>query len=158
MKYSAAQAAKAVGRSTATITRAIDKNRLSAVKDDNGAWQIDPAELHRVFEAKPPETLLMQSIEKSSNAEVLRREVEALTEKLRALEGEREREREMLLDQVADLRAQRDQDAEERRKLTAILTDQRDKPSPIPTMAAEDALEARRGGWWSNLWRRSPIG
>lgn len=49
MKYTAGQAAKATGVATATITRALKSGKISGQKNDNGAWVIDPAELHRVF-------------------------------------------------------------------------------------------------------------
>jgi len=54
MKYTAGQAAKAVGVATATITRALKAGKISGFKDENGAWTIDPSELHRVF---PPLSL-----------------------------------------------------------------------------------------------------
>lgn len=54
MKYTAGQAAKATGVATATITRALKSGKISGQKDSNGAWMIDPAELHRVF---PPVSL-----------------------------------------------------------------------------------------------------
>lgn len=151
MKYSAAQAGKAVGRSTATITRAIDKGRLSAVKDDNGAWQIDPAELHRVFDMKKPENPSMQSDEKPSNGGALRADLEILAEKLRSSEALNER----LADEVADLRGRLDAEGAERRKLTAILTDQRPAPIPAPETPRANAPAARGRGWWSSLWGRA---
>jgi hypothetical protein len=46
-------AAKQTGKSKATISRAITTGRMSAAKDDFGAYQIDPAELFRVFEPAP---------------------------------------------------------------------------------------------------------
>jgi len=49
MLYTLGQAAKAVGKAKGTIKNAIDKGRLSASKDDKGQYQIDPAELHRVY-------------------------------------------------------------------------------------------------------------
>lgn len=49
MKYTAGKAAKAAGVATATITRALKSGKISGQKDENGAWEIDPAELHRVF-------------------------------------------------------------------------------------------------------------
>ena len=49
MKYTAGQAAKATGVSTATISRALKRGKISGVKDANGTWSIDPSELHRVF-------------------------------------------------------------------------------------------------------------
>ena len=49
MEYTAGQAAKAAGVSTATISRALKKGTLSGRKGPDGAWRIDPAELHRVY-------------------------------------------------------------------------------------------------------------
>jgi len=53
MRYTLGQAAKATGLSKMTIQRALKSGRLSGHKDDTGSYQIDPAELHRVF---PPVT------------------------------------------------------------------------------------------------------
>ena len=49
MAYTAGQAAKAAGVSTATITRALKKGTISGQKLADGSWRIEPAELHRVF-------------------------------------------------------------------------------------------------------------
>jgi len=54
MKYTAGQAAKAVGVATATITRALKSGKISGTKNESGAWVIDASELHRVF---PPVSL-----------------------------------------------------------------------------------------------------
>ena len=42
-------AAKATGLNKSTVLRAIRSGKISAVKDEHGEWQIDPAELHRVY-------------------------------------------------------------------------------------------------------------
>src|SRR4051794_38340179 len=48
--YSVTEAARAVGRSKATIIRAIAAGTLSASREEPGKpWRIDPAELARVF-------------------------------------------------------------------------------------------------------------
>ncbi len=52
MKLSAKQAAKETGKSVPTITRAIKSGKISAEKNANGGYEIDPAELFRVFPAK----------------------------------------------------------------------------------------------------------
>ena len=57
MKYTLGQAAKATGKSKTTIQRAIAKGKISAEKYDTGQYQIDPSELHRVFEPVTPETV-----------------------------------------------------------------------------------------------------
>ena len=48
---SATQAAKAVGKSVPTITRAIKSGKLSANRLDGGGYEIDPSELFRVWKA-----------------------------------------------------------------------------------------------------------
>ena len=47
--YTIETAAAAVGRHKNAILRALETGRISAAKDDNGDWQIDPAELHRIY-------------------------------------------------------------------------------------------------------------
>ena len=47
--YTIATAAAAVGRNKTAILRAIEAGKISATKDENGEWQIDPAELHRIY-------------------------------------------------------------------------------------------------------------
>jgi hypothetical protein len=49
MPYSLKQAATATGKSKPTILRAIQGGKISAEKDQQGEWQIEPAELHRVY-------------------------------------------------------------------------------------------------------------
>ena len=46
---SLSEAAKVAGQSKSTIWRAVKAGRVSATKTDTGDYQIDPAELHRVF-------------------------------------------------------------------------------------------------------------
>lgn len=76
-----------------------------------------------------------------------------LSEELATLR-ERVRSQDQLLadraDQIADLRARLDREGEERRKLAAILTDQR-PPAGLPETATRpDAPRSR--SWWP--WRR----
>ena len=49
MTLSANQAAKEAGVAKKTLLDAIKTGRMSAEKNDKGHWQIDPAELFRVF-------------------------------------------------------------------------------------------------------------
>ena len=46
-------AAAATGVNRSTILRAIKAGRISAQRDETNGWQIDPAELHRVFPPLP---------------------------------------------------------------------------------------------------------
>jgi len=47
--HTIATAAAAVGRNKTAILRAIKAGKISIAKDENGEWQIDPVELHRVY-------------------------------------------------------------------------------------------------------------
>ena len=56
MKYTLGEAAKAVGKSKSTISKAIKNGTISANRLSNGRFEIDASELFRVFE-KRSETL-----------------------------------------------------------------------------------------------------
>jgi excisionase family DNA binding protein len=148
MSYTLGQAAKATGKSKATIHRAVQSGKLSAVKDEaSGTFRIDPAELHRIFPAV--------SSEHARNGDLRQNETTAETDILRAqLEQERQerqRERVQLEGTIDDLRKRLDREGEERRKLTAILTDQRAQaiitPPPEPAAAQTAAAPVKRR-WW----------
>ena len=49
MAHTLGQAAKAAGVSKTTLRRAIENGRLSASRNADGSYEIDPAELHRAF-------------------------------------------------------------------------------------------------------------
>lgn len=49
MKYTLSKAAKATGKNRSTIQRAIKSGKISATKDVNGAYEIAPSELHRIY-------------------------------------------------------------------------------------------------------------
>jgi hypothetical protein len=136
--YTLGQAAKAAGVSKTTIQRALratGTKALSATRLEDGSYDIDPAELLRVFggrragsgdgERVAPVTV--------SVLQPLRLEVDMLREQLAMLKDERD-----------DLRQRLDRSEEERRqaqeRVTALLTDQRPP--------------AERRGWWRRLFGR----
>jgi hypothetical protein len=53
MPYSLSQAAEAVGMNRSSILRAVKAGKISATRDEHDQWQIEPAELHRVYPAAP---------------------------------------------------------------------------------------------------------
>ena len=120
-------AAKATGKSKSTILRAIRDGKLSASKNVHGVYQIEPAELHRVYPAQVAQRsndTLRTPLKNTDETGVLQAELDAA----RQLAAERQKT-------IDDLRTRLDQESEERRKLTAMLTDQR----------------MRRKGFWARL-------
>jgi len=117
--YTVGQAAKSTGKSKPTITRAIKSGKISATRNENGSYSIDPAELHRVFPVLPSSSNsspLVTHNETPNETAMLRVENEGLREQIQILRDERD-----------DLRRRLDAETEDRRKLTTLLTDQRPK-------------------------------
>lgn len=139
--YSIGQAARATGKSKSVIHTAIKKGTISATKNDDGTYAIDPSELHRVF---PPASFQNGTEEPDSNVPEpsepsdfrfengrLKGELQELRERLAGIDIQHDRERQQFTDQIEDLRRRLDQSEQERRdkdrQLTAVLTDQREK-------------------------------
>ena len=136
MYLSLGQAAKETGKSKSVISNALHSGRLSGKKTDKGGWEIDPAELFRVFakqntqERKKEQNRMPEN--PAQNA-LLEQEIRHLREQL-------DREREL----NRDLSRRLDAENEERRKLTLLLTDQR-------ATAPQKAAEGRLARAWSIL-------
>ena len=115
MKYSLGKAAEATGKSKTTIHRAINSGKLSAVRNEQGEYEIDPSELMRVYDIVTPEPQKRNDMERPvtpvmlDEAPVLRAEIEGLK-----------------------LRRRLDEDSAERRRLTLLLTDPTNKPASAP--------------------------
>lgn len=124
MKHTLRTAAKACGMGKTAIYNAIKSGKLSAIKGAGGSYEIDPAELHRVF---PPALSEQQNGQNRPDRDSL--ENTHLREKIQLLES--------VLD---DLKADRDH---WRQQATALLTNQQ-QPAP-PT-------ETARPGLWRRLF------
>ena len=98
MNYSAGKAAIEVGKTKSTITKAIASGKLSAIKNDSGAWEIDVSELHRVFPPTPSETVEIEQLETPKRNTENSKEIEALERLLKAAEA-----------QLEDVKADRDE-------------------------------------------------
>lgn len=94
MAYTLGEAAKATGKSKPTIQEQIKKGRISAVKDELGRYQIDPAELHRIYppvQKEEPETeqsLIGRLAEKEAEIKALQARLEAISELKGRIENE----------------------------------------------------------------------
>ncbi|MCX7561927.1 hypothetical protein OS190_20425 [Sulfitobacter sp. F26204] len=109
MELSASQAAKRVGKSVPTITRAIKKGKLSAVPRDGGGWIIEASELFRVW----PAVSLDSDVTTKMLDQVTPTETSAL-----------EREVELLREMLEETRADRDSWKDQAQKITALIEDQ----------------------------------
>jgi len=118
MQYTLGEAAKATGKSKTTLHRAIKSGKISATRQDDNSYSIDPSELHRVFPLVTPEHTPEQlrrndAEHQSGTAETLRLQLEAI-----------ERERQLMQETIADLREDRDH---WRQQATSLLEDKRPK-------------------------------
>lgn len=86
-------AAKATGKSKGTIRKAIEMGRLSGSKNDKGEYEIDPAELHRVYPPISPQNERDSTHENTLQINLLQREIKRLDELLEQVKAERDRER-----------------------------------------------------------------
>lgn len=141
--FTLGEAAKQVGKSKATLSTAIKSGRLSVYERTESGYRIAAAELFRVF---PPnssqnsktEQTLTPKPEQVNTPERLVLEIE-LAELRAKLEAAEQR----IADKdksIEDYRRRLDQEGEERRRLTAMLTDQRPK-------AQRKGFRARLAGW-----------
>jgi hypothetical protein len=133
MYESLGQAAKACGISKSTILRAIKSHRISAIRSERtGDWEIDPAELHRVY---PPAS---SSEERAGDGAVTHSATGAEQAATAILEA-----------QISGLRETADL---LRRQLDDVRTD-RDHWRDAAQAGQRLLAHAERRPWWR--WRRS---
>jgi len=113
------EAAKEIGLSRTAIFNAIKKGRISATKNAQGQFLIDPAELFRVYK---PVNNINANIERHKTAELT--EVNVRIEMMNQLLEMKDQLIKQVESERDDLRRRLD---EESRKLTALLTHQPEK-------------------------------
>ena len=126
------QAAELTGKSKSTLTRAIKAGRLSASRNAEGMYAIDPAELARAYpfvEKSGAQHDARHDAPRNSEAElddaaILQLRLSFLSEERERERTAAEREREQLAATVTDLRMRLDR-AEQR--ITALIADQAPK-------------------------------
>lgn len=132
MAYTLGEAAKATGKSKAAISRAIKTHRISAQRRDDGSFEIDPAELHRVY----PPVAAEQDNEQSTAIATATVVNPDATGELRELRARLEAANDRLVEKdalIEDLRSDRDHWRTQAE--TLLLTDQRNAARP-------------RRSWW----------
>jgi hypothetical protein len=145
MSISAAEAAKLTGLSKQAVINAIKSGKISAVKDVDGHWSIQPVELFRHYQPvssvngndhqELDETL--HPIDTPS-VDSLRVEVKLLREVLDTKDAVIAAKD----DTIADLRSRLNVEQEERRRLSMMLMDTQAAPPPTPQPRT----------WWQRLF------
>ena len=128
MAYTLGEAAKAVSKSKATISKAIKSGRISAVKEADGRFSIEPVELHRVYPVNVEVTVHPEQKETGVNTTVSS-DLMLLQARLDAADA-RLSDRDATIE---DLREDRDR---WRQQATTLLEDKRSR------------------GWWQRLLGR----
>jgi hypothetical protein len=123
MAYSLSEAAAACGMNKTSILRSIRAGRLSGTQDGLGRWQIEPAELHRLY---PPAAEKQNASHATSHHAVV---VDVLEQQIT-----------MLKELVEDTR--RDRDHRRDQAMTAM----RALPVSMPAPAPEAPAPAQ--SWW----------
>lgn len=118
MTFTLSQAAKEAGKSKSIISAAIKGGRLSASRQEDGSFQIEPAELFRVFPARTAEQpepasrtragTVPEHPAKPDETAVLRERVSHLEAALQRERDERAAERAKAENDLADARRSRD--------------------------------------------------
>jgi hypothetical protein len=134
--FTLGQAAKQSGVSKTAISRAIKSGRLSATRSETGDYQIDPAELFRVYPASVNRDTQTERDATPQDATLLRAELAILNE-------ERERERKQMQETIEDLRRRLDAESEERRQLLRLL------PPPQPAQDSPASPAQASASWWT---------
>ena len=101
---SLSEAAKATAQSKSTIWRSIKAGKLSATRTDAGEFQIDPAELHRVFPIGTAEQRVSNAAAKRSATAADHPGTAVLEVEIAGLKAMAE----MLRDQLSETRKDRD--------------------------------------------------
>lgn len=138
MNISLSEAAKLVGMSKNGIVKAIKNGKISGQKNIHGQWEIEPAELTRVYKPiKTPELVSANKNTTISDSEAnenmtLKREVELQREQIN-----------LLRDQLADAKGRED-------KILKMMEEQIGTMRLISDQRQEKPEESR--GLWSRLF------
>ena len=122
------QAAKAATKSKSAVLEAIRSGRLSAIRNDLNQWQIDPAELFRVYPVERPETEQQNNKQNTDQPQ----QNALLMEKIGHLEK-----------QLQTAEKDRDQWQQQAERITMLLTHQQQLalPNPEPPQKKRGVLQ-----------------
>ena len=101
MSYTLGEAAIACGKSKSTLSKAIKSGKISAFKNDHGAFEIEPSELFRLYPPTPPpiEQSTIKTVgveqketpENTNNIEMLEAKLQMANERIDELKSDKEK-------------------------------------------------------------------
>ena len=101
MSYTLGEAAIACGKSKSTLSKSIKAGKISAFKNDHGAFEIEPSELFRLYPPTPPpieqntiETVGVEqkeTPENTNNIEMLEAKLQMANERIDELKSDKEK-------------------------------------------------------------------
>jgi len=101
MSYTLGEAAIACGKSKSTLSKSIKAGKISAFKNDHGAFEIEPSELFRLYPPTPPpieqntiETVGVEQKEtpkNTNNIEMLEAKLQMANERIDELKLDKEK-------------------------------------------------------------------
>ena len=136
MQFTIGQAARETGKSKSTISKSVKNGTISAEKQPDGSYQIDAAELFRVFPRKGEEPAEAHGERTAANTALLleNRELKARLEMqdklVRALEADKSFLQEQLL------------------RTTLLLTSAKEPHDPVSASQVSD-----KRSWWRRWFR-----
>ena len=151
MPYTLGQAAIECGRTKPTLLGAIKKGRLAANRNERGEWQIDPAELARVYPKKGKSTVRQTqrlTVEEADKIKLLEEKIKLLEQVVSGLQEDKKAARADILQWqglAAHLSAQLKQLPAPHNEEGGAIIDADQPP-------AQKAAGGQRGGFWSFFW------
>jgi hypothetical protein len=133
MKFTLGQAAQEAGRNKSTLSRDIAKGRLSAERQVDGSYLIDPSELYRVYPKSPHNngmaTVANATVEAGAQAQLqlLQAQLDAALQRV----ADKERHLQDKESQLSDLQKDRDHWRQHAERSSLMIEDMRKKEEAV---------------------------
>lgn len=121
MMLTMGEAAKQAGISKATLSRAIKNGRVSATRNDKGGWDVDPAELFRVYPRNTATVAVNGSMKRDTTPIATADETPTLKAEIEGLKAQLA----LMREQLDDVKDQRDGWQKQAETSQRLLADQR---------------------------------
>lgn len=121
MMMTMGEAAKQAGISKATLSRAIKSGRVSATRNDKAGWDVDPAELFRVYPRNAATVAANGSMKRDVTPSATADETPALQAEIEGLKAQLA----LMREQLDDVKGQRESWQKQAENAQRLLVDAR---------------------------------